>query len=134
MYAATNVDIVGKPDPVFWSRDPFNGRTHVVVQASRDASTLSLTASAIGLARPLFHEARGRIAPKRSCWQSINPISSGDRIADGPPLDHADYDVRLRPTGWQFVRSQGGASAWLKSSGHPPHSGLHERDVPAFGT
>ena len=28
-------------------------------------------------------------------------------IAGSPPLDHADYDVRLRPARWQFVRSQG---------------------------
>ena len=57
--------------------------------------------------RPLFHEARSRITPKRSCWQSIDPISGGGWIASSPPLNHPDYDVRLRPARWQFGRSQG---------------------------
>ena len=57
--------------------------------------------------RPLFQETRGRIAPERSCWQRIDPISGGGWIAGSPPLDHADYDVCLRPARWQFVRGQG---------------------------
>ena len=57
--------------------------------------------------RPLFHEACGRIAPKRSCWQSIDPISGGGWIAYGPPLDHADYDVRLGPAWWQSAAMEG---------------------------
>ncbi len=44
-----NVELLGKPMPTPWSRSLFNGRAQVIVQSSRDAGEIKLTASADGL-------------------------------------------------------------------------------------
>ena len=44
-----NVEIVGQPQPAPWSRSLFNGLAQVIVQSSRDAGEIKLTASADGL-------------------------------------------------------------------------------------
>ena len=44
-----NVDLMGKPHEVAWSRSLFNGLAQVIVQSSRDAGEIKLTASADGL-------------------------------------------------------------------------------------
>ena len=48
----TNVKvvIVGTPSAVPWSRSLFNGLAQVIVQSTKDAGELKLTASADGLA------------------------------------------------------------------------------------
>jgi beta-galactosidase len=43
------VELMGKPEPVAWSRSLFNGLAQVIVQSSREAGNLKLTASADGL-------------------------------------------------------------------------------------
>jgi beta-galactosidase len=44
-----NVELMGKPADVDWSRSLFNGLAQVIVQSSREAGELKLTASADGL-------------------------------------------------------------------------------------
>jgi len=44
-----NVELMGKPVPAPWSRSLFNGLAQVIVQSSRDAGEIKLTASADGL-------------------------------------------------------------------------------------
>jgi len=44
-----NVEIIGKPITSPWSRSLFNGLAQVIVQSSKDAGEISLTASADGL-------------------------------------------------------------------------------------
>jgi beta-galactosidase len=44
-----NVDLMGKPHEVAWSRSLFNGLAQVIVQSSKDAGEIKLTASADGL-------------------------------------------------------------------------------------
>ncbi len=44
-----NVEIVGQPQASPWSRSLFNGLAQVIVQSSRDAGEIKLTASAAGL-------------------------------------------------------------------------------------
>ncbi len=43
------VDIAAKPSPVSWSRSLFNGLAQVIVQSTRDAGEIKLTARADGL-------------------------------------------------------------------------------------
>jgi beta-galactosidase len=44
-----NVDIATKPIPVPWSRSLFNGLAQIIVQSTRDAGEIKLTATADGL-------------------------------------------------------------------------------------
>ena len=44
-----NVEITGQPQASPWSRSLFNGLAQVIVQSSRDAGEIKLTASADGL-------------------------------------------------------------------------------------
>ena len=44
-----NVEITGQPQAAPWSRSLFNGLAQVIVQSSRDAGEIKLTASADGL-------------------------------------------------------------------------------------
>jgi beta-galactosidase len=44
-----NVEIVGKPEPMPWSRSLFNGFAQIIVQSTRDSGEFKLTASADGL-------------------------------------------------------------------------------------
>jgi beta-galactosidase len=44
-----NVEIVGPPDAVDWSRSVFNGLAQVMVQSAKDAGEIKLTATADGL-------------------------------------------------------------------------------------
>ena len=46
---AVNVELVGQPVAVGWSRSIFNGLAQVMVQATKDAGEIKLTASAEGL-------------------------------------------------------------------------------------
>jgi len=46
---AVNVELVGQPMAVGWSRSIFNGLAQVMVQATKDAGEIKLTASAEGL-------------------------------------------------------------------------------------
>jgi beta-galactosidase len=45
-----NLELVGEPAPVAWSRSLFNGLAQVIVQSSHDAGEIKLTATADGLA------------------------------------------------------------------------------------
>ena len=44
-----NVELIGKPVSVGWSRSAFNGLAQVIVQSTKDAGEIKLTASADGL-------------------------------------------------------------------------------------
>lgn len=44
-----NVDIIGTPSPMPWSRSLFNGLAEIIVQSTPDAGEFKLTASADGL-------------------------------------------------------------------------------------
>jgi beta-galactosidase len=44
-----NVEIVGKPAGLAWSRSLFNGLAQIIVQSTKDAGEIKLTASADGL-------------------------------------------------------------------------------------
>jgi len=44
-----NVELIGKPISVGWSRSAFNGLAQVIVQSTKDAGEIKLTASADGL-------------------------------------------------------------------------------------
>jgi beta-galactosidase len=48
------MDIVGKPTPVQWSRSLFNGLAQIIVQSKREAGEIKLTASANGLGSATF--------------------------------------------------------------------------------
>jgi hypothetical protein len=45
-----NFDLVAAPTTLSWSRSLFNGLAQVIVQSTRDAGEIKLTASAEGLA------------------------------------------------------------------------------------
>ncbi|HLP78640.1 MAG TPA: glycoside hydrolase family 2 TIM barrel-domain containing protein, partial [Candidatus Paceibacterota bacterium] len=49
-----NVDIVGEPKPAAWSRSLFNGLAQIIVQSTKDAGEIKLTATAAGLAPATF--------------------------------------------------------------------------------
>ncbi len=44
-----NVEIIGQPAAPAWSRSVFNGLAQVIVQSTKDAGEIKLTASADGL-------------------------------------------------------------------------------------
>ncbi len=44
-----NVELLGKPVPADWSRSVFNGLAQIIVQSTRDAGEIKLTATADGL-------------------------------------------------------------------------------------
>jgi len=44
-----NVELTGKPVAAAWSRSVFNGLAQVLVQSTREAGEIKLTASAEGL-------------------------------------------------------------------------------------
>ena len=44
-----NLQVVGKPELVPWSRSLFNGLAQIIVQSTRNAGEIKLTASADGL-------------------------------------------------------------------------------------
>jgi beta-galactosidase len=44
-----NVELVGKPVPADWSRSVFNGLAQIMVQSTKDAGEIKLTASGDGL-------------------------------------------------------------------------------------
>jgi len=46
---AVNVELVGQPIPADWSRSVFNGLAQVIVQSTKDAGEIRLTATADGL-------------------------------------------------------------------------------------
>jgi beta-galactosidase len=45
-----NLDIVGELKPLPWSRSLFNGLAQIIVQSTKDAGEIKLTATAVGLA------------------------------------------------------------------------------------
>jgi beta-galactosidase len=45
-----NVNIIGRPNSVTWSRSLFNGLAQIIVQSTKDAGEIKLTATADGLA------------------------------------------------------------------------------------
>jgi beta-galactosidase len=47
--SAAEVDVIGKPTPVRWSRSLFNGLAQIIVQSTRKVGEIELTASANGL-------------------------------------------------------------------------------------
>ena len=44
-----NLDLVGEPTTLQWSRSLFNGIAQIIVQSTKDAGEIKLTASADGL-------------------------------------------------------------------------------------
>jgi len=44
-----NLDLVAEPKPLAWSRSLFNGLAQIIVQSTKDAGEIKLTASAVGL-------------------------------------------------------------------------------------
>jgi beta-galactosidase len=44
-----NVQLIGQPNKPDWSRSAFNGLAQVIVQSTRDAGEIKLTATADGL-------------------------------------------------------------------------------------
>jgi beta-galactosidase len=44
------VDVIAKPGTLPWSRSLFNGLAQIIVQSTKDAGEIKLTASADGLA------------------------------------------------------------------------------------
>jgi beta-galactosidase len=45
-----NLELISNPVPTAWSRSLFNGLAEVIVQSTKDAGGINLTASADGLA------------------------------------------------------------------------------------